>query len=333
MVLNGAPSCMVAAPGGGWLIGLDQAGLPALRCAVLDQHGQMAPFPTESMASAAPGEVVPLNAVEDVQTGPDDLVWLLDNGRRSETTPKLLGWNSDKKTVASVINLAGPAILQGSFLSEMALDPKSALVVLSDPANDTNAALLLLDRPTGILRRVLQGHVALRPDPSVALPSSGAAAKRRLDGRATIPHTGVRSIKIDDDGEWLYFAPIRTKKLYRLSMKLLRDSKTPSEVLAAAVQVHAEIGPCSALAVDEDSNVYVGDMRALGVCVVSAKDKAYRPLVTAPELLCPDGLTFGPDGQLYFFSRAGGGLRSRDSAQTQHRLYRIKPLAEGIAGR
>jgi hypothetical protein len=285
------------------------------------------------MATASPGADVPLHAVEDLHRSRDGLVWILDNGRRAELNPKVVAWNPDKQAVKAVYHIAEPAKLAASFLAEMVVDPESPLVILSDPASDSDAALILLDRSSGISRRVMKGHPALVPDKSVHVPNTATAGRKRLDGSTSQPHTGVRALAIDDDAEWLYFAPVRTKRIYRVAMKFMRDSELPEQTLAAKVEIVAESGPCTSLAIDEDGNLYAADPSALGVMVLERGEKEFRPLLTDARLLYPKGLTFSEDGMLCLFSRSLHTPISNAGSPPPHTLYRIKPLSEGAPGR
>jgi sugar lactone lactonase YvrE len=226
-------------------------------------------------------------------------------------------------------------VVPGSFLSDLVVDPESSLVILSDPANGSNAALIVLDRANGVSRRVLQGHSSVVPDRAVNLRPEVYGVRKRLDGTSTLPHTGVRALGMDADAKWLYYTPVQSQQLYRLPMEKLRDRKSTEEVLSAAVQPYAKIGPCLSFTLDKKNNVYVGDLDLLGISVVAAKDQSYTPLVSDVRLLSPNGLTFGHDGKLYFFSRsvAPAPVEARLPTSIQHSIFRIKPLAEGPVGR
>jgi hypothetical protein len=334
--LSLGPSCLVAGPGKGWLVGLDQSAAPHLRCGILDPAGKISSFPTEKMATADAAEVVPLHAVEDLQVTDDGKVWILDNGRRSEAPAKVLAWDTDKQTVPSLYHIAAPAVVPGSFLSDLIVDPDSPLIIVSDPANGSNAALILLDRSSGISRRILQGHSSLIPDRSVALRPQAYGPRKRLDGSATLPHTGVRALGLDKGAKWLYYCPVQTRQLYRLPMALLRDRKKSEDTLRQAIQPYAQIGPCISFTLDEKNNAYIGDLELQGIGIVSGKDRNYSPFISDTRILFPNGLTFGHDGKLYFFSRsvtASTSISTQLPTPAQHSIFRLKPLAEGVAGR
>lgn len=334
---NLAPSVLTAASDGSWVMGLDQAEKPQFRAVRVRKATEVKPFPTEAIALADPSAPVVLDAVEALQTDEDGIIWLLDNGRRSEMPPKLVAWDDDDERVKMVRVLAVPATVPGSFVSDFVIDPDSPLAILSDPANGTNAALILLDRETGVARRVLEGHPSVVPDPSVAvrLPR-GMTVVRRLDGAAVLPHSGVRPLALDRKAEWLYFAAVQSRQVHRLPMKLLRRADVTAQAIAEAVESYAVKPPCSSFVMDGKGNLHLGDIEARAIGVIEPVKRTYRVIASDARLLWPDGLCFGQDGRLYFFSRllmpSGTKMAGAPALPTLHSLFRIKPVAEGRAG-
>lgn len=339
------PAGITISPDGNWILSISQSEKPKTRVVRVSKNGKVDPFPSEKMSDAAPDASLPLDAVEGMQLGADGFVWMLDNGRRSEVTPKVVGWNAEKNRLHQVHYIGQPAVLPGSYLADLAVDPSYPFVFISDPANGSDAALIVLDRATGLARRVLQGHHSVVPDAAVKMRTSGTGEEsRRLDGTQTFPHSGVDAITLDRKGEWLYFAPLRSDKLYRVRADLLRTADTAPEKLAQAVETYASKPPASSISIDNKGNVYVGDIEGRAIGVIEPDKRAYRVLVSDPRLVEPNGLCFGPDGKLYFFSRSAfappstvpskptGTLSTSPSVAAEHNLYRMKPLAAGRAG-
>ena len=334
--LSLAPSVITAAPDASWIVGLDQMDKPRFRAVRVKKAAEVVPFPNESVALGDKEAPVVLDAVEALYTDDDGIIWMLDNGRRSETPPKIVAWDDDDKAVTQVRVLAPPATVPGSFLTDFVIDPDSPLVVLSDPANGANAALILLNRETGVARRVLEGHISVIPDPGVALKfPRGITPPRRLDGSAALPHLGVRCVAMDRKHEWLYYAPVQSRVIFRLPMKLLRKSGVTLAALASAVETYAAKPPSASFVLDSKNNIHLGDIEGRAVGVIQASDRSYRVLASDARLLWPDGLCFGQDGKLYFFSRmvSSGESKATAPVQTgQHSLFRAQPVAEGRAG-
>lgn len=334
------PAGITAAPDGLWLLSVNQIEKPRTRVVKVTKSGQVEPFPTERMSDAAPGEPLPLDAVEGMQLDSEGVVWMLDNGRRSEFVPKVVAWNYEKRRLQWLCHVGQPATVPGSFLADLAVDPNYPFVYLSDPANGSNAALIVLDRTTGLAKRVLQGHVSVVPDESIPLPGGRSGIEsRRLDGSMALPHCGVDPITMDRKGEWLYFAPIRARAVYRIKTEVLRNYDGNADKLAQAVERYADKPPAAAMTIDNKGNIYLGDVESRAIGVIEQDKRQYRILTSDPRLIWPDGLCFGGDGKLYFFSRSSLGSNPPVAVSpgagvvvVEHNLFRMKPLAPGRIG-
>jgi hypothetical protein len=333
-----APAAITAAPNGDWLVALDQREKPSLRAARILKSGEVLPFPDESMSTAAPDARLPLDSLEAVSVSSDGIAWMLDNGRRSETTPKLVGWNLAKNRLHRVIHLSPPAAIPGSFCTDLALDPTSPLAYLADPAKGQNAAIIVADLETGLCRRVLQGTSCVQPDNSVTLPGSALSERttRKLDGTTTVTQCGVDSVSIDRRGDWLYLTALQSRSVYRVATSILRNPKTPPANLAESVEVYAAKPASSSMAIDSKGNLYLGDSASRGIGIIEAKDRTYRPLVSDARIIWPDSLTFGHDGRLYFFSPnrplPSPGDNTSNSTKAGYSLFRTRTPATGRPG-
>lgn len=331
-----APAGLTASLDGNWVLGVNQNEKPRLRAVQISKSGEVKPFPNEKMSTGDPAVDTPLDAVESLQTDKEGVIWMLDNGRRSEVPPKIVAWSPDKQRVKQVFNLSPPAVVLGSYVSDIIVDPLAPYIYMSDPANGSNAALIVLDRGTGIARRVLQGHPSVVPDVKVPLRTgSNGLETRRLDGTATLPHCGVRPLALDRKGAWLYYTPVQSHTVYRVPVELLRNPGTPADKLAAAVVSYAEKPACASLVLDSKGNLYIGDIEGRAIGVIEAGAKPYRVLASDPRLLWPDDLCFGIDGNLYFFSRtqpAPAINHDKSAMMVEHSMFRLTPLAPGKPG-
>ena len=333
-----APAGLTASLDGTWVLGVSQTQKPRLRAVQLSKSGEVKPFPNEKISTGDPGVATPLDAIEGLQTDKEGMIWMLDNGRRSEVPPKIVAWSPDRQTVQKVFNLSPPAVVPGSYVSDLIVDPLAPFIYISDPANGSNAALIVLDRNTGIARRVLQGHPSVVPDAKVILAASGTGLEtRRLDGMSTLPHCGVRPLAMDRKSAWLYYTAVQSHTVYRVPVELLRKPSVTPEELADAVVAYADKPACASLVLDSKGNLYIGDVEshAIGVIEAGAKPKPYRALASDHRLLWPDDLCFGIDGNLYFFSRTQPAPpinRDKATIMVEHSMFRLKPLAPGKPG-
>ena len=51
------------------------------------------------------------------------IVWMVDNGRRGESIPKLFAWNTKEDRLHRIIYLPPPTTLKTSFLDDLAIRP------------------------------------------------------------------------------------------------------------------------------------------------------------------------------------------------------------------
>lgn len=333
-----APAALTTSQNGEWLVALDQREKPSLRAVRILKSGEVIPFPDRAMSAAEQDSRLPLDALEAVCVAQDGIVWMLDNGRRSETIPKLVGWNIEKDRLHRVIHLHPPAVIPTSFCTDLVLDPATPFAYIADPAKGQDAALILVDLNTGLCRRVLQGAPCVQPDTTVTLPVSALSERtaRRIDGTTTVTQCGVDALAIDRRGDWLYFAGLQSRVLYRLSAALLRNMDTSPADLASAVENYADKPPSISMALDSKGNLYLGDSANRAIGIIDAKERAYRPLVSDVRLLWPDSLTFGHDGRLYFSSPNKSLPRPGDTAQpaskVTYSLFRTRTPASGRAG-
>ena len=331
-----APAGLTAALDGSWVLGVNQSQKPRLRAVEISKSGEVKPFPNEKMSTGDPSGPTPLDAIEGLQTDKEGLIWLLDNGRRAEVPPKVVAWNPDRQSVKVVFNLSPPAVVLGSFVSDIIVDPLAPFIYISDPANGSNAALIVLDRTTGVARRVLQGHPSVVPDTRVSLHTSRSGLETlRLDGTTTLPHCGVRPLAMDRKSAWLYYTAVLSHTVYRVPVDLLRKPDLSPEKLSAAVESYSVKPTCASLVLDSKGNLYLGDIEAHSIGVIEAGPKPYRILISDPRLLWPDDLCFGIDGKLYFFSRTQPAppiSRDKGLSTVEHSMFRMTPLAPGKPG-
>jgi len=334
-----APAGLTVTPQGNYLLSVSFGEKPQNRVVEVSRAGQSSPFPTPAISQAAPGETLTLDAVEGLQMDKEGLVWMLDNGRRSEITPKVVAWHYAHKRLHRVYNLVPPALISSSVLDDLVLDPEHPFIYISDPASGADAALIVLDTTTGLARRVLQGHPSVVPVAGLELMIDGQNLQTiRLDGTVADPDGGIDPIALDRKGEWLYFGPMRSQRLYRVRTEFLRNPEISASKLAGYVEEYAAKPLCDGITLDSKGNVYLSDLAGKAIGMISAGSKEYSVLVTDPRLLWPDGLCFGADGRLVFYNNsrkasptAGPSVASPEVLATNY-LFRLQTPGSGRVG-
>ncbi len=331
-----APAGMTVAPGGNFIISVSFDEKPQNRVIEVTKKGESKPFPTEAISQAAEGEPLTLDAVQGMQTDKDGVIWMLDSGHRGEVSPKIIAWDAGHKKLHRILNLSQPAVLPGSNLNDLAVEADHPFIYVTDQASGADAAIIVLDRGTGLARRVLQGHPSVVPVIGLDLMIDGRKIQsRRLDGTVADPQGGVKPLALDRHGEWLYYGPMRSLKLYRIKTEHLRNPALSADKLAGLVEEYSAKPLCAGITLDSKNNIYVADLGSKAIGMIAAGTKQYRVLASDPRFLWPDGLCFGVDGKLYFFSNARNARPHGAATVTEpvsNLLFRMQTPASGRVG-
>lgn len=330
------PGDMAVLPGGEYIVSCHQFFHPQHRVLKLERGGAWVPFPNLSMNTPGSGNPAALDSVLGLAADSRGIVWMLDNGRRSDVPPKLVAWDTRRDELHRVIAIGPHALASTSFLRNLVLDPSLPYLYISDPADGAQSAIVVVNIETGLSWRVLEGHHSVQRDPGVQLELEGRPiAVRRPDGEPAHPLTGVSPIAIDRRGEWLYYGPRNGASLFRIRADLLRRQDIIASVLESQVAGVSPKPICDSMVIDARGRIYFGDISRGAIDYVSP-DEDYlnlRLLVQDPRIAWPGGLLFGPDGNLHFFSSQlhrtpvlNGG---KDASAPPFSIFQAKPLPVG----
>jgi sugar lactone lactonase YvrE len=314
---------------------------PKDRVVELTRDGKLIPFPDAYWNTGSKGADT-FDSVLGVQCDTNGVVWMLDNGIRGGSFPKLVGWDTVNNRLARIIHLRPPVVPpepifpDDAFFNDLAVDLTHNAIYVSHSAGVQDSALIVVNIETGAARRVLQGHPSVIPE-SRDLMMNGRALNYTLPdaGRLKIL-IGVNPIGLDSANEWLYYGTMTGKSMYRIRTSDLLNTDLSYDKLAERIELYSDKPVCDGISLDNDGNIYISDLQAKAVGVIKP-DRSYSVLVTDPRISWPESFSFGPDGYLYFVAsqlHLSAPLNNgTNNARPPFYIFRIKPLGPGIVGR
>jgi sugar lactone lactonase YvrE len=254
-------------------------------------------------------------------------LWVLDYGRFGLGQARLLAFDLATGALVHRLDFPSKIALPGSMLNDFQVSPDGKRIYIADASLWALVpAIIVYDVDAQRAIRLLEGHESV-----LAESFAPVVQGKRMEffGLFTV-RPGVDSIALDAAGEWLYFAPVTSRHLYRVRTDDLDDPDLDWRELAAKVETYAEKTMSDGIAIDAAGTVYLSDLEHSAV-VALGPDKTLRTLVKDERLRWPDGFAFGPDGSLYVTCSALHQviLQGADAvaAHAPYQIWRL-PLAQ-----
>jgi sugar lactone lactonase YvrE len=335
--LDAAPGNITVTFDGRVIISLHQFYGPPYSVAELGGNGSLTPFPnTQFNDRTERTHDFRLDSVLGIRADREGIVWMLDNGLRSQVVPKLVGWDAKRNALYRVIELPPPVTTPDAFVNDFAIDPKHNAIYIADPAGGSDAALIIVDLNTNRTRRVLQGHHSVIPEPVDLIIDGRPVQIKKEDGTIHRPRLGVNPITIDTKNAWVYFGPMSGLSLYRVRAEDLANDQLSEVMLEGRVQRYSSKPICDGISIDQSNNIYLGDLAANAIGVITP-DRKYTRLAQSSDLSWVDSFSFGLQGELYAVVNrlhqsavlnAGEGL-----SKPPYFVLRVKAYDNGVPGR
>ena len=313
----------------------------AIRVSEMTSPTELKAFPSLAWNTPLPLTDEYLDAVLGIRSDSHGVVWMLDMGSRSGIKPKFVAWDTRKDALQRIIRIDA-ATVPTSEPNDFVIDERHGALFIADEGvgrggDGAHGALIVVTLADGKARRVLDGDVSTRAENRPILIDGRELIRTEKDGSSHPMRVGADGVALDAAAEWLYFCPLTSGAVYRIRVTDLLDASLPDGALAGRVERYADKPNSGGMSIDAAGNLYLTEVEHRAIGVISAIDRVYRRYAEAAEMLWPDGVSAGADGQFYVtiaqLPKAGalnGGARNADVQP--HLLMRFPPLAPGRLG-
>ncbi len=335
-----APGNIAVTPAGRKFVSAHPFVKVPLRVFELLPDGKIQPYPNFAWASAPGSDGRGIESVIGIESDPRGILWMVDMSLGNDLPPRLVGWDTVNERLERLIHLPKPVSKPDSFIQDLAIEHRAGKIYLADcmspdPKRQGSPAIIVVDLKTGLSRRILEDVAPLQAE-DVDLKVEGRTIEmKRADGSQFKPRIGLNPITIDPEGRYLYFGAMNGTKIYRVRTDDLNNPRLQRAALAEKIEVYAPKPVSDGISVDGSGNIYVTDLNnnAIGI----ASDGAYRVHFKHPDLLWPDGMSYGPDGYFYVtvnqLHRTAALNLGNVAIERPFKIIRFKPLAKGAVGR
>lgn len=269
--------------------------------------GKPVPFPPgfeQAAGAPAPNRLL---SVQSVVVDGRNRLWMLDTGKVGLNpvqpgAPKLIAYDLAKNRVVKTVRfpreVAGPT----SFLNDVRVDPgrgREGVAFLTDASAEGPNGLVVVDLASGKSTRRLDRHPSTRPDRTLSLKVEDRPLILKVGPAKGQPFAiGADGLALSPDRKRLYYAPLTSRRLYRVDADLLADTaKSDAQVAASVEDLGEKPGASDGLIGDARGRIYLTDFENNAIHRLSPSGKM-ETVIKDDRLQWPDTLALKSDGTL-----------------------------------
>ncbi|MBC8141321.1 MAG: yellow, partial [Armatimonadetes bacterium] len=234
-------------------------------------NGKEVPYPLggefQSGHKTDPGEN--LVSLQGLRLDSKDRLWVLDTGTLqmkpvTPFTPKLVCINTTTNAVEKIILLPKEIAPEGTYLNDLRIDEKrgtgEGIAYITDSGETSGNGIICVDLKTNEAWRRLKNHPSVLAEPGfVGKPETGALYKRPKPGVKQPVKIGSDGIAISPSGDYLYYKPLASRRLYRVPTAALVDTNIPDDDVATKVENLGVVGVTDGMEEDTRGRIYLTD--------------------------------------------------------------------------
>jgi len=178
------------------------------------------------------------------------------------------------------------------YINDIRIDNQNGFAYLS---NSNTGGIVVLNIKSGESRLVLGNSPSVKSDPNYHFSPLGNELKK---GDGSLLKVNSDGIALTPDHQYLYYKPLTDNRLYRIKTSLLRDFKTPENVLEKSVEDLGKFITTDGMIFDNKGNLYLGDLEKSSIVKITPDLKMETLVQDQEKLIWPDSYSISDDGYL-----------------------------------
>ncbi len=302
---------------------------------------------THDVAADNAAAATALVSVQSVVVDPANRLWILDTGSpmfqpTKYGGPKLVCVDLETNQVIKKILFPQNVALPTTYLNDVRFDlrrGKEGIAYITDSAQNGPNGIIVVDLASNESWRRLNDHPSTKAeDLQTFLPiveGRPFLVKEQENGPTKLAaNMGSDGIAISATGEWLYYCPLASRKLFSVSTDALSDRSVDDPYVSKTVKDEGDKGGASdGLESDAEGRIYVTNYEHNAIMRRNPNGE-WETIVHDPRLLWPDTLSLASDGYLYVTAnqlhRQARFQNGRDMRKKPYTLFRIKVNAKPV---
>jgi len=286
-------------------------------------------------------------SVQSVVVDAKDRLWILDTGSINFQPPKpaaakLLCYDLVTNQQIKRIDFPSDVCLQSTYLNDVRFNldlGEEGTAFITDSSDHGPNGIIVVDLKTGKSMRRLNDHPSTKADEKFVSTVEGEALMARSPGKPeAFLKMGSDGIAISPDGKTLYYCPLASRGIYRVSTDALADRNKSDDEVARTVKELPERNYASdGLECDSEGNLYLTDYEHNAIHRRNADGGGDQIIAQDPRMIWPDSMSIGTDGYLYFtanqLNRQPRFHHGKDLRKQPYVLFQVHLGTQPVASR
>ncbi|MCB2376546.1 major royal jelly family protein [Hymenobacter sp. BT635] len=211
--------------------------------------------------------------------------------------PKLVKIDPKTNQVVQNISIPEGVASRKSYLNDVRIDTQNNYAYITESGV---GSLVVVDLKTSNARKLLATHPSMMGDTTLNIKADG---HEMIDASGKRARFNADGIALSQDGQYLYWKPLTSYKLFRIKTEALRNAALSDAQLAQQIEDLGKVPACDGMELDAANNLYMTTFEDHSIKRRTPAGKI-ELVAQDPRLEWPDTFAFTADGTIYVTASA-----------------------------